>query len=195
MADVPRILVSAKELYHRRGTVLRNLLAPLLPTPPNVRVDQIGLGRQEFTLGVLAGSQRPNPSVDPNEVFVPTRVRKFLMNYYEVWKPKQATDHYYLFRAYMHFHFVGGPDRAPIQILSLHCDPALHGDEEHYRYKRGPHLHVNSARPDVGRAHISLCINDDQLGGDDIRLWNKNFQKVVRMISEEVVPRWERGAG
>ena len=87
----------------------------------------------------------------------------------------------------MHMHLIMRDARSR-QVLSLHCDPELHRSDEHYLYRRGPHLHVEGADPSVDRAHISLCLLDAELGGGNIVRLTNSLTAAVRMIARELVP-------
>jgi hypothetical protein len=180
------------ELYRIRRQAVRRLVAPLLPQPPNIAVEQIGPGRDAYTIGILPKGRSGTSFLNPEEALVSTYVDGLLLNYYESWRELRG-DQYYLERAYMHIHLrLGG--KLPRQILSLHCDPSMRESEEHYRYKRGPHLHVEGATPNLDRAHISLCLSDAELGGSDIKRLTDCLRAAVGMIVKEIVPCWERAA-
>jgi hypothetical protein len=93
----------------------------------------------------------------------------------------------------MHFHLTSGAK--PRQVFSLHCDPSLNEGDVHFRYKRGPHIHVDGANPDVSRAHISLFLMDTAKGGADLKTLMANFGEAVQMVAREIFPRWQRRAG
>ena len=169
---------------------MRNILAPLLPQPPNSSVRQLGLGRDRYILGVLPRNRVPTSVLNPEEAIVPTRLFGVSLNYYEIWRPLGGTEKYYLDRAYMHIHLTtGGAKR---QVLALHCDPALNPSEHHYQYKRGPHMHIEGAVPSVSRAHISVCLLDNELGGAEIGRLTTSFRAAVVMVAKELFPCWER---
>ncbi len=52
--------------------------------------------------------------------------------------------------------------------------------------------HLEGADPNVSRAHISLCISDEELGGTDLRGIMFTMADAVRMIAAELFPCWER---
>ena len=190
---MPSVALSSADLYQRRKQMVRRLVAPLLPHPPNVAVEQVGFARDAFVLGILPKNRSPGSILNPEDALVGTRTTGLLLNYYETWKQVVGSDDYYLEKAYMHIH-LGTRNTQPRQVLSLHCDPAMHQFEEHYRYKRGPHLHMEGASPNVDRAHISLCLLDPDLGGTDINRFTQSFSAAVHMIARELVPSWERAA-
>jgi hypothetical protein len=190
---MPNIALPSSELYQRRRQAVRRVVAPLLPQPPNVAVEQVGPGRDAFTLGILPKNRSPASFLNPEDALVATRTTGLLLNYYETWRQVEDTDNYYLDRAYMHIH-LGMRNSQPRQVLSLHCDPSMHHSEEHYPYKRGPHLHVEGASPNVDRAHICLCLLDADLGGADVIRLTESISAAVRMIVKELVPCWERAS-
>jgi hypothetical protein len=185
------VALASADLHRLRKQAVRRLVAPLLPEPPSITVEQIGFGRDTFTLGILPKGRSPSSILNPEDALVPTYVSGLLLNYYESWKEVRGSDQYYLDRAYMHMHLrLGGAQ--PRQILSLHCDPGMHHSQEHYQYKRGPHLHVEGANPNLARAHISLCLTDVELGGSDVRQLTESFRAAVGLVVKELVPCWER---
>jgi hypothetical protein len=181
------------ELRNKRKKVVQRLVAPLLPQPPNLQVEQVGPGRDEFTLATLPKGSRGTPFFNPEDAIVPTRVAGLFLNYFETWIQHPDSDEYYLHRAYMHMHIHVSKGNSR-QVLSLHCDPALDQSEGHFKYKRGPHFHVSGANPNIDRAHISLCLLDHELGGRDIKALTNSLDSVIRMMSKELLPCWERAA-
>jgi hypothetical protein len=186
------IVVDSEALHRDRRKAVRRLVAPLLPQPPNVIVEQVGVGRNTYTIGVLPNGRRPSSYLNPEDAVVPTRVPNLLMNYYESWRQGTETDKYYLDRVYLHIHLASR--KVSRQIFSLHCDPSLNSSEAHFRYKRGPHVHIEGANPDVSRAHISLCLTDQHFGGADLLALMASFDQAVRMVAAELFPNWEREA-
>jgi hypothetical protein len=186
------IIVESAALYRDRRRAVRRLVAPLLPQPPSVNVEQVGLGRNTYTIGVLPNGRQPSSYLNPEEVLVPTRVPNLLMNYYETWRKGTEADEYYLDKAYMHIHLA--TRSLSQQIFSLHCDPSIHPSAEHFRYKRGPHVHIEGATPNVSRAHVSLCLSDQDFGGANLVALMMSFDQAVRMIAAEFFPCWERDA-
>lgn len=186
------VSISADALRGKRSTVVRRLLSPLLITNHQARIQQVGPGRDSFTLGALPIGKAASPSINPEDPRVPTKIPLLFVNYYETWKLGMEGDVYLLDRAYMHIHLQ--KINVSKQLLSLHCDPCIPSSEQHYRYKRGPHLHVEGADPRLDRAHISLCLQDSQLGGDTVEELTSVFREAVKMIEKEMFPCWERAA-
>jgi hypothetical protein len=184
------IIVRSESLRRERRPGVRRLVSPLLPQPSNVIVEQVGPSRDAYTLSVLPHGRSPSSFLNPEEVLVATRAPNVLMNYYETWRRGREPDEYYLDRVYMHMHIVAHPK--PRQVLSLHCDPSMKTSDTHFRYRRGPHFHIEGAAPDVSRAHISLCLVDQNFGGADLSALTSSFGQAVRLIAAELFPCWER---
>lgn len=187
------IAIESADLHRTRRTAVRRLVTPLLPNPPGVTIERVGTSRDTYTLSVLPHGRAASYYLNPEAVLVATSIPQVLLNYYESWRELGRGDEYYLDRAYMHFHLTSGPK--PIQVFSLHCDPSLKEGDVHFRYKRGPHIHVDGAKPDVSRAHISLCLMDTAKGGADLKTLMANFGEAVQMVAREIFPCWERGIG
>lgn len=186
------VSISADILRKSRGDTVRRLLTPLLVTPHRTQVKQIGFGRDSFTLGALPIGMPPSPSINRDDPRVPTKIPCLFVNYYETWKVGESGDVYLLDRSYMHIHLQKA--QGSRQLLSLHCDPCISSSERHYRYKRGPHLHIEGADPDLDRAHISLCLHDSRLGGENVEELTLVLREAIRMIEKELFPCWERAA-
>jgi hypothetical protein len=184
------IIVEGDALYYKRRNSIKHLIAPLLPDISNTVVEQIGLNRDYYTVGPIPRGSNPSSFLNPEDPVVHTQIPNVFINYYEMWGASEAGNNYFLERAYMHFHYATRGEQK--QILALHCDPAMHQDESHYRYKRGPHFHVEGGNPDLSRAHVSLCLSDDALGGSDLISLMTTFRDAVSMIRKEIFPCWER---
>jgi hypothetical protein len=179
--------LNERELRDRRKDVIR-LITPLVDRN-RVEVRPL-VGGQTYTLGLLSKGQDPAAVDSPSLVRVPTRSAGVFINYYEVWRLERETNDYLLDRAYMHLH-LKRTERAPdIQLLCLHCDPLVAANDESFRYKKGPHLHVLGATPNIDRAHISLCLNDPNHGGGDVDTLTASLELAVKMIQREIFPRY-----
>jgi hypothetical protein len=184
------IVIESRKLRPDRLTAVRRLVTPLLPIPPGIIVTRVGIDRDTYTLSVLPHGRDASSYLNPESVLVRTSLPRILMNYYETWRPTDQEEFYCLDRIYMHFHLAD--EMKPQQLFSLHCDPCLKDSDVHFRYKRGPHVHIEGARPDLGRAHISLCLTDPSGGGADMQTLTASFTEAVRMVTQEIFPCWER---
>ena len=169
-----------------RWKTVPRIVEPLFAKRSDAHGGRLGAGRT-FTVGLTPRSGRAETITAPDQVRVPTKVRGLFANYYEVWIPDQRGTTFKMDRAYLHLHRQRHRDDDDVQLLSLHCDPALPTSQPAYIYKRGPHLHVGGASPNIDRAHISLCLGDVELGGADVDALTDRFSQAVRMISEEIL--------
>jgi hypothetical protein len=167
------------------------LLTPLVADRNRIMVAPLGAG-QNFTLGVIPKNVAPADVAFPDTVRVPTKVEGVFLNYHEVWAPERTSDDYILNRSYMHVHLKRKQDSPDLQLLCLHCEPSLKQEkgDASFPYKRGPHLHIGGASPDIARAHIAICLNDSDFGGSDIDLLTKTLRAAVQMIRQEIFPRY-----
>jgi hypothetical protein len=186
------IKVPSSIIHNDRPKAVKRIISPLLPQRHRSTVQQMGKGRNQYSLGLLPFGRSANSFSNLEDALVPTNLAGFLLNYYETWVQSDRADEYYLERAYLHIFSSKGS--VPKQILSLHCDPAMKLSEGHYRYRRGPHLHFAGVTPSVDRAHVSLCINDDHRGGADLSALTESFAEAIKMIATEFFPCWERAA-
>jgi hypothetical protein len=185
---MPNISLTARELHERRPAIIR-LLAPLVADRGRIEIRRIGAGLT-YTLGVLNKGQSPNLITDADLIRVPTLVRGVFLNYYEVWVSDRDSGEYVLDRAYMHVHLKKADEAPDRQILCLHCDPRLSTQHQSFAYRRGPHLHVLGASPNIDRSHISVCLTDPQHGGADVHVLTQTLQLAVKMIEREIFPHY-----
>jgi len=186
------IIAPSEVLYRDRPRGVRRLVSPLMPQPSSVTVQQVGPSRDAYTLSVLPHGRSPSSYSNPEEALVATRAPNVFMNYYESWRHGVRADEYRLDRVYMHIHIIYG--MKSLQVLSLHCDPSMKEADAHFRYKRGPHFHIEGATPSVSRAHIALCLMDQYFGGSDLRALMLSFGEAVRLVAGELFPCWERAS-
>ncbi|WP_414473573.1 hypothetical protein [Microvirga sp. M2] len=184
------ISLTERDLSNRRKDVIR-LVAPLVADRNRIDARPVGAG-QNHTLGVLPKGQAPAAVLSPDSIRVPTKVDGVFFNYYEVWILVPKTSDYLLERAYMHIHLKKTKDAPDRQLLCLHCDPLLKATDQSYVYKRGPHLHVGGAAPNIDRSHIAICLNDPQFGGADLQSLTQTFQAAIKMIEKEILPSYAR---
>lgn len=171
-----------------RPTRIRELLRPLVADFTALNVRQLN-GVADYVLGpVPFGSGFGNIS-DPDELRIPTRWDGLYFNYHEIWQ-YDGSKFYDLNRAYLHLYLARGRSSDDLNTLCLHCDPVMKIGEQGYAYKRGPHLHLMTANPDIARAHISLCIGDNQFGGNKVSAVMSRMKKSVQLIADEVAPRY-----
>jgi hypothetical protein len=184
------VSIAAKDIMQRRQEIIR-MITPLIADRKHIDVRQVGTGRN-FTLGVLAKGQSPASINSADSIRIPSRVSGVFLNYYEVWVSDTTTTDLLLNRAYMHVHLKRTNDAPDRQILCLHCDPHLEKNDASFQYKRGPHLHIGGAMPNIDRSHVSVCLSDPNLGGLDLQAIMSTMKSAVAMINKEIFPSYLR---
>jgi hypothetical protein len=182
---MPGISMNERELSQRRTAIIR-LITPLVNDRNRVEIRQIA-GGQSYTIGVINKGQSPATIASADLIRVPTKVAGVFLNYYEVWLTDRSGE-YVLDRAYMHVHLKRSNVAIDKQILCLHCDPRLNASDQSFAYRRGPHLHVLGASPNIDRSHIAICLNDPLYGGSDVQTLTQTLQSAVKMIEREIFP-------
>src|SRR5258708_4562247 len=180
---MPGFSANEHELSQRRPAIIR-LIAPLVTDRNRIEIRQIGGGRTH-TIGLVNKGQSPLTITSADMVRVPTKINGVFVNYYEVWLLGQQSCEYSLDRAYMHIHLKKTNGAEDKQILCLHCDPLLKSSDLSLAYRRGPHLHVIGASPNIDRSHIAICLNDPHCGGADVQTLTLTLQSAVKMIARE----------
>jgi hypothetical protein len=171
----------------KRDQHISALIAPLVADSRKVQIRRFG-GLRNYVVGAVPYGQSPDLVSDPASLRIPTVQSGSFFNYHEIWLPVLGKDTYDLNRAYLHIYLKRSAAEPELQALSLHCDPTLPKGEPSYIYKRGPHLHVGGAVPNIDRAHISLCIGDSAAGGNNVGSLMANFKRSIDMITSEVLP-------
>lgn len=182
-------ITAAVEVVAERYKAVGAVLGPLFSRPADLNIRRLGAGRS-YTVGLVPRGVNPATVTAPDQVRVQTKGVGVFANYYEVWIPLVGSPNYYLERAYLHLHRKLSREDRDLQLLSLHCDPALAKDSSSYVYKRGPHLHIGGAHPNIDRAHVSLCVGDEELGGSDVDSITYKLAAAVEMISDEFFPHY-----
>jgi hypothetical protein len=182
------IEISRKLIAARPRSVRENLIC-LVQRPDRMEVRPVGFGAN-VTIGCIPVGTNPATVTAPDQIRVPTRVPSIYFNYYEVWVPIRSSDRLLLERAYLHIHRRRDRDDQDVQLLALHTDPLLPDTAPSYIYKRGPHLHIGGANPNIDRAHIALCMNDPAQGGENLEMLTSTMAKCVAMIDQEVLPHY-----
>ena len=180
---------AAIDVVAERHKAAASVLEPLFTRRADINMRRLGAGRS-FIVGLVPRGINPATVTAPDQVRVPTKEKGIFANYYEVWLPQPGSPNYELERAYLHLHRKLGRDDQDVQLLSLHCDPSIEADIGSYIYKRGPHLHIGGASPNIDRAHVSLCVGDVDLGGADIDALTFKLAAAVEMISDEFFPHY-----
>jgi hypothetical protein len=178
----------ADRLYRRLGDV-KALLGPILEKPE--RFDVIRLPQApDYTIGLVPRGYAVHTVIDPSSLRLASKWESIYFNYHETWRQSGKPERYLLDRAYLHFYLRDFEGMEELQALSLHCDPALEKADAHYRYRRGPHFHVGGARPNIDRAHLSLCVSDNALGGNNLGSLTRTLRDSLGMVIREVIPHY-----
>lgn len=185
------ISLTEGELKKRHVDVL-GIVEPLIKKS-SVEIRQLGAGT-DYVIGLLSKGVSPRSVDTPENVRVPTRVGGVYLNYHERWRPIKRTTDLELERAYLHLYLPDGKG-SDTQILCFHCEPTAGATGASAAYKNGPHFHVGGGNPNISKAHISVCVNDESQGGVDAATLSDTMRKAVRMIDLELLPRYANGRG
>lgn len=168
------ISCSLKELARRHNSIT-NLLKPVLPNGQKLAASRFKrASANEYILTAHSGS----PTDDYRRNIFKTKNPDYRGNYFEQWYIGHG-DTYLLKSASMNF-FYNNDEK----ILSLHCDPNEEIGSPHYKYKTGPHLHVDGR---FKHAHIALNLSNlDQVIHSIIQL-EKAFAIGLTMIDDEFI--------
>lgn len=182
------ITASIEEVVKRPKAVIA-IIAPLFDDLRRIEVRRLGVGRN-YVVGLVAKGVDPSSVTVPDEMRIATKAVGIFINYHEVWLPDSGSATYEMERAYLHVHQKTSRDAPDRQILSLHCDPKLEPTDASFRYKRGPHIHLGGADPNIDRAHISVCLTDANMGGNDVGAISSTLSAAVSMIDAEIFPHY-----
>lgn len=173
----------------RRFNEVKAFLDPILE-----RRDRFEVGRlpqaPEFTIGIVPRGYAVHTVIDPSALRLVSKWENIYFNYHEMWRPAGSAGRYLMDRAYLHFYIRDHEGERELQALSLHCDPALDRGESSFRYRRGPHLHIGGAEPNIDRAHLSLCVADAALGGNNLGALTKTLKGSLGLVVDEIIPQY-----
>jgi hypothetical protein len=184
---VTSITIDDSQLADRTREI-RGLVAGLVANKRGIEVRQLP-GGVDYIVGVLSKGVAPESVTSPELIRVPSKIIGVYLNYHERWRPITKSTLYELERAYLHIYLApkNGVDR---QILCFHYEPSTGAADASAAYKNGPHLHVGGATPSITKAHLAICVNDDDLGGEDLQALNKTLKAAIRMIELELLPKY-----
>lgn len=181
------ICLPAERLF-RRFDDLKSFIIPLVSEADAYEASRLS-GVRDFTIGIIPFGYSAESIADPSESRFPTRWSNIFFNYHERWVPVQGGKTFALERAYLHLYLSTLDD---LQAASLHCDPMLEKSEINYAYKRGPHLHLAGALPDISRAHVSVCVADAARGGNNLGSLTRTLKCGLRMLIDELIPAYTK---
>ena len=166
----------------KRANAMTSLLKPLLP--PQQRLSCYP--RYESPSIVLTPSFT-GLQAEAGGVTFPTRKPKIRASYREVWIPDPRDRRKFgLDRAYLHV-FLRDESNQEKELVLLHCDPNEPTVAPHYRYKAGPHLHLQTAEQPIPHSHIGLNMTDFPQVIASIDQLSKAIASAIVMISEQIL--------
>jgi hypothetical protein len=173
----------------RRLSDAKAILEPVLAQPERFEITRFPQV-SNFTIGAVPRGYAVQTIMDPSSLRLRTRWEDIYFNYHEIWRLGGKPQMYIMDRAYLHFYLRNVEGLDELQALSLHCDPALDKNDAHYRYRRGPHFHIGGATPNIDRAHVSLCVSDAALGGNNLGALTRTLRDSLGMAIHEVIPQY-----
>ncbi|MCK4374499.1 MAG: hypothetical protein KAX19_04190 [Candidatus Brocadiae bacterium] len=122
------------------------------------------------------------------------------LSYYEVWeylgarqarrrpgsRRALALPRYRLIKAYFHV-YEARSELEEHPLLLLHCDPTEPESSIHYKYKIGPHIHLEVAGDPWRKAHIALCHGWQKQALRDLGSLDRAMTCAVELVSDELI--------
>jgi hypothetical protein len=182
------IRLPADRLY-RRTDDIASLVSPLVSNKDlfsAVRLSQV----RDYTVSYLPKGYAEKTVLDPSSLRLKTQWDEIYFNYHEIWVPQNTSHFFTLERSYLHLYLRGVEGFEELQALSLHCDPDLDPNDTSFRYKRGPHFHVGGSNPNIDRAHLSLCVSDAALGGNNLGALMRTLKDSLGLVVNELIPQY-----
>lgn len=141
--------LSEKELA-RRGARVQELLRPISKWQAGPAWTRLSIGASHILIGT---HDEAPPTANYRDWRFTISARKHHGMYFEIWRA-EASNYFSLERAYLNVYERDGTSES--EIVCLHCDPSLPVGAAHAIYKRGPHIHMSTARSPYDSAHIAL---------------------------------------
>ena len=177
------------ELVHHRREGCREIAQPVSRHELQVR-DGSGQGCRIFA--VTDRSAGPGP---PQDQVFGTSVRGAVASYVERWGPTDRTHvSFTLLKAGFHLLLRSGPYARPVEVVALHCEPTLDGDDWPSVYRRIPHIHVSIAKYPVSRAHFAVELSRHNEVLDSIESMQCTMTAYVQLISAEILEHGDSGS-
>jgi len=117
---------------------------------------------------------------------------EIVCQYFELWRPCATAKEWYLDRAYLHLFFVDRILHRNRELLCIHTDPNNQDAEPTKAYKRGPHMHIQSAMQPMPHAHFPLANGYIQNCVGSLGELTRVFGEVVSVLSHDVISRFAR---
>lgn len=141
--------LSERELASR-GALIQQLLRPISRRPTGPAWSRLSVGTSHLIIGTHDESRSSSHYRDWR--FAVDAANYYAM-YFEDWR-SETRNSFILNKAYLNIYVRS--ERSEREVVCLHCDPSLSPEEEHARYKRGPHIHMSIAGSPYDSAHIAL---------------------------------------
>jgi hypothetical protein len=103
-------------------------------------------------------------------------------NYFERWT-KVKINKWKLTQAYLTIYYDNK------EIVALHCNPDISTKDPIYKYKSGPHIHVNHSNSNISKAHIALNLSNIDAVTENFDDFEKAISNAVIMIKDEIIER------
>lgn len=122
-----------------------------------------------------------------------TMVPTIYAMYFELWKPSQIYKYelWFLDRAYLNLYEL--PDIRFLdslkEFICLHCDPNESEDDDHYLYKRIPHIHIKAAQEPIPHAHFSLNLDYSEKVLNSIDTLFSSLETAIMLLRDEILER------
>lgn len=180
------IFLSEAKLEERRKGLAQRLKAAI-PSLPFINAEFQPVGVYTKVIGVNQGHYRIGSY---NNWRVNLREYPVSIGYFEVWRHEKDRRHrvrYLLLSAYFHVYLAHTAEEER-EMIFLHCDPQEQQDNEHFRYKVAPHIHIEIAGDPWRRAHIPLCDGWQEEVLASLDSLDKAFTRGIKFIINEICP-------
>jgi hypothetical protein len=191
-----RIEISPEEV-NNRGSIIHNLLKPLVTKPQNIFA--LYKGNREETIITIQEKGASNTEDYENWRFN-TIAPRFQAMYHERWKRsyKDKKEFFYLYRAYLHFYHYDEAENQDFEFLLLHCDPNEPDNAAHAEYKQSLHLHIECGKAPFPhgavwpKAHIALNVGYSTQVLKDIGSLTEALKVAILMLQSQVLDKLVR---
>lgn len=170
----------AEDKLRDRLTKLRKLFLPIASSRHVEAFKEVA--SSEIVLGVGRGGrfvrEKRHPSI----------VRGVYFNYFEVWRRQDKAVVYDLMNVQLQLYRqleVGKLE--DVEELAIHSQPAFDAIGDSSKYKKGPHIHVDTRRGFFDKAHFPLFLGNDHITCKDCDQFDKAMKLAVDLIKSELI--------
>lgn len=130
---------------------------------------------------------------DPDMWSFTTFVERIQGRFIEVWLPDNArADSYTCAGMSLKLFEQHRPFDEPHDIIAVHAELHLDGKEDLAKFKRGPHLHVESSYDPMPRCHFPLNLANLNHVVTSIKGLNAALKDFVRVLQHDLLPRYQK---